>query len=101
MSRLLSLRQSVISSISCIPTEHLSLADSMFFGFSLIGVVGRGRRRTSPQLVYTILKAFSFLAVSKRLTYLEYNIVFSFVYHVPICILQLINYLYNDSKANK
>jgi len=71
MSHLLSLRHCLTNSIRYTPTNCKDVAKSMFFGFSLLGVVGRHGRRTSPQLIHTIQKGLSFLKVSKRLTYLE------------------------------
>jgi len=58
--------------------------ESIILGFTLLGIVGLEESDTNRPLINTIKKGLSYLQVSKRLNYLEYNIVLTFVYHVSV-----------------
>jgi len=62
--------------------NHKNAAKSIIFGFSLIGLIDGSE--TNSEVIDTIERGQLYLQVSKRLNYLEYNIVFAFVYHVSV-----------------
>lgn len=72
--------QSAQTSIRYILSNRTNTAKSIVFGFSLLGLIGLDESDKDKELIYTIKKGLLQLQVSKRLTYLECNIVFACVY---------------------
>jgi len=73
-------KQSVQTPIRYILSNRTNAAKSIVFGFSLLGLIGLDESDKDKELIYTIKKGLLHLQVSKRLTYLECNIVFACVY---------------------
>jgi len=77
-------KQSFLTSTRYIWPNHKYATKSIILGFSLLGIVRLDETDTNRQLIDTIKRGILYFKVSKRLNYLEYNIVWSFVYHVSV-----------------
>lgn len=77
-------KRSCLTSARTIWPNHKNAGKSIILGFSLLGLVGLEESDTNRQLIDTIKRGILYFKVSKCLNYLEYNIVFAFVYHVSV-----------------